>query len=100
MSNLTRREGSIAFATRTPWTLAGGRDPDFNELERRTHHRLLTDPGLADRYRRRFPDRPLADYDDMIRALGHVWECRHDHTLNVTGHLCDACREPRAGAAI
>ena len=77
-----------------------GRRTRFTDLERRTHHRLLTDPGLVARYRRRCPDRPFADYDEMIRALGHVWECRHDHTLNVTGHLCDACREPRAAAAI
>jgi hypothetical protein len=100
MSGLDRRGGSSAYATRTPWTLAGGPDLDFTDLERRTNHRLLTDPALAARYRRRCPDRPDADYDEMIRALGHVWECRHDHTLNVTGHLCDACGESRAAAAI
>jgi hypothetical protein len=99
MPDSHRHEGSSAEATRTPWTLAGGPDPYFDELQRRTNHRLLTDPALVARFLRRHPDRTYADYDEMIRALGYVWECRYDHTLNVTGYLCDGCGEPSSRAA-
>jgi hypothetical protein len=98
MPDPERGERGSAEADRIPWTLAGGPDPAFDELQRRTNHRLLTDPALASRYGRRHPDQPYADYDEMIRALGYVWECRHDHTLNVTGYLCDGCGEPESRA--
>jgi hypothetical protein len=98
MPDPQRQERTSAEATRAPWTQAGGPDPAFDDLQRRTNHRLLTDPVLAARYARRHPDRPYADYDEMIRALGYVWECRHDDTLNVTGYLCNACGEPQSRA--
>jgi hypothetical protein len=87
----------IAIAS-SPWTLAGGPDPDFDDVERELVHVLLTDPGLTERYRRDDPDRPPAGYDAMVRALGYVWDCRHDHTVNATGFRCGGCGEPRGVA--
>jgi hypothetical protein len=27
-----------------PWTIAGGPDPDYDDVDRTVHHALLTDP--------------------------------------------------------
>jgi hypothetical protein len=93
-----RVEGSDVRATGGPWTLSGVPDSDLDDVERQNNHRLLTDPSLAARHRHRFPDRPFADYDEMIRALGYVWDCRHDRTINVTGYRCASCGEQRSTA--
>jgi hypothetical protein len=81
-----------------PWTIAGGPDPDFDDAARTVHHVLLTDPGLLMHFRRRFPKRRDADYDDIVRLLDWVWDCPHDGTANVTGYRCGACERSRASA--
>jgi hypothetical protein len=58
----------------------------------------LTDPDLALRHSRQYPDRRHADYDEIIRALGYVWECAHDAAVNVTGYSCAVCGEQRRSA--
>ena len=81
-----------------PWTLAGGADPDFADATRVRHHARLTDPGLLTCFRTRFPDRANADYDEMVRLLGYVWDCPHDGFANVVGFRCGHCRRSRAEA--
>jgi hypothetical protein len=74
-----------------PWLVSGAPDPDFDDRARRSNHMGLTDPDLAQLHSRRYPDRQHAGYDDMIRALGYVWECAHDAAVNVTGYRCAVC---------
>jgi hypothetical protein len=81
-----------------PWTLAGGADPDFSEVDRNAHHMLLTDPQLFCCFRRHFPDRGQIDYDEMVRCLDYVWDCPDDATANVTGYRCGSCGRTRAKA--
>lgn len=81
------------------WTLAGDPDPDLDDAARATHQMLLTDPNLLFCYRRTYPDHAGADYDEMVRALGHVWDCVADGTANVTGYCCATCGRRRADAA-
>jgi hypothetical protein len=95
MPDLAHRPQRPARAAGTPWTRAGEPDPDFGDEERRRNHLGLTDACLTARFLQRRPYRAHADYDEMIRALGYVWECRHDGTLNVTGYRCAACGERR-----
>jgi hypothetical protein len=95
MPDLAHRPKRRIRAAGTPWTRAGEPDPDFADADRRRNHLALTDPALATRFLRRHPDLAPAGYDEMIRTLGLVWECRHDLTLNVTGHRCATCGERR-----
>ena len=81
-----------------PWTLAGGLDPDFDDVTRNVHQALLTDTSLLTCFRRRFPERRAVDYDEMVRSLGYVWDCPHDGCANVTGYRCAQCGRTRAGA--
>lgn len=74
-----------------PWLVGGGPDPDFDDRARRSNHLGLTDPELVQRYSRRHPDRRHAGYDEIIRALGYVWECERDAAVNVTGYRCAVC---------
>lgn len=39
-----------------------------------------------------------ANYDEMVRLPGDVWECPHDGTANVTGYCCAARRRTRSAA--
>src|SRR3954470_9865650 len=57
-----------------PWTIAGAPDPDFDAADRVMHHRALTDAQLLTRYTQQFADAD-ADYDAIVRRLGHVWDC-------------------------
>jgi hypothetical protein len=86
------------FARRSPrvWTRAGGPDRDFGDNQREATHALLTDPELRDRFDERFPERPDAGYDEMVRLLGYVWDCRYDASANVTGYRCAVCGRTRA----
>jgi hypothetical protein len=81
-----------------PWTISGGQDPDYDEVSRQIHHALLTDPSLLTCFRRRFPDRRDADYDEMVRALEFVWDCPHDGYASVVGFRCGRCTRTRAEA--
>jgi hypothetical protein len=90
MSDLQQLE-AVLLDPRGPWTTAGGPDPDFDEVTRTVHHALLTDPNLLTCFRRRFPERRNADYDEMVRILDYVWDCPHDGTANVTGYRCAGC---------
>ena len=81
-----------------PWTIEGGIDPAFADDVRARNHAHLTDPQLVRRFRRRYPLWRRADYDEMIRALGYVWDCPHDRTANVTGYRCVTCGRGRAQA--
>jgi hypothetical protein len=81
-----------------PWSVAGDPDPDFDDAARVAHHALLTDPNLLTSYRTRFPEQACASYDEMVRALGYVWDCPHDGAANVTGHRCARCGQTLAAA--
>ena len=81
-----------------PWTLAGGPDPDFDDVDRQVHHELLTDSNLLSCFRRRFPEHRHVDYDHMVRLLEYVWDCPHDGTANVTGFRCVRCGRSRTDA--
>jgi hypothetical protein len=81
-----------------PWTLRGWPDPDVSDDVRRRNREALTDPELARRFRRQRPLSVGADYDEMVRVLGHVWDCPVDHTANVTGYCCPGCGRGRAEA--
>ena len=83
----------------SPWSCAGAPDPDFVEADRQTHRTLLTDDRLLLCFRRRFPEHREADYDEMVRWLGWVWDCPRDRTANVTGYCCARCGRTRAAAA-
>src|ERR1700751_5707017 len=95
MPDLAHRPKRRIRAAGTPWTRAGEPDPDFGDADRRSNHLGLTDPELAVRFLRRHPERATADYDEMIRSLAYVCECRNDLTLNVTGYRCATCGERR-----
>jgi len=81
-----------------PWTVCGGPDPDFDDVDRQVHHALLTDPGLLRCFRRRFPNRSETHYDEMVRLLGYVWDCPQDHTASVVGYCCGCCGPTRNSA--
>ncbi len=81
-----------------PWSIAGGPDPDFDVSTRQTARAHLTDPELTTRFRRRFPTHRRADYDEMVRALGYVWDCPIEGTANVTGYRCATCKRTLADA--
>ena len=95
------RNGPLAFLVGgwAPWNCAGAPDPDFDEGDRQTHLTLLSDERLLTCFRRRFPEHGEADYDEMVRWLGWVWDCPHDRTANVTGYCCARCGRTRAAAA-
>src|SRR3954452_14958923 len=78
-----------------PWSVAGGPDPDCSAAVREMHHRALTGADLLERYRRDFSDADRADYDTVVRRLGHVWDCPHDGAANVSGFRCAVCRRVR-----
>ena len=82
-----------------PWTVSGGPDPDFDDVERQAHHALLTDTDLLTCFRRRFPTRGHTHYDEMVRLLGYVWDCPHDGTANVVGYRCGRCGATRASTS-
>src|SRR5689334_3933538 len=82
----------------SPWSIAGGPDPDFDDAARTVHHALLTDPGLRTHFDQRFPQRGRTDYDEMVRLLNWVWDCPHDGAAAVTGFRCGGCRRTRAEA--
>jgi hypothetical protein len=82
-----------------PWTVSGGPDPHCDDAVRDMHHRALTGDDLLDRYRLRFPEGDRADYEDVVRRLGHVWDCPLDGAANVTGFLCAICRGTRTEVA-
>jgi hypothetical protein len=81
-----------------PWSCAGPPDPDFDEADRHTHRTLLTDHRLLTCFRRRFPEHGEADYDEMVRWLGWVWDCPGDWSANVVGYCCARCGRTRAAA--
>src|SRR4051794_7742935 len=80
-----------------PWTIAGDPDPDFDDADRVMHHLALTDRNLLKRYKQQFPDAD-ADYDAIVRRLGHVWDCPEDRAANVAGFRCASCGRTRAQA--
>src|SRR5690349_13885383 len=81
-----------------PWTLEGDIDLNYTDDVRRHNHAALTDARLTTRFRRQFPRVRAAEYDAMIRALGYVWDCACDGTVNVTGFRCATCGHSRAEA--
>jgi hypothetical protein len=87
----------LPYGRCAPWSVAGGSDPDFDDATRAAHHVLLTDPNLLRCFRKRFPDHERADYDEMVRALGYVWDCPHDGAANVTGFRCARCGRTLSG---
>jgi hypothetical protein len=97
MSNLEHRLATLGRHP-GPWTLAGGPDDDFDEIQRNVHQALLTDTNLLTCFRRRFPECGDLDYDEMVRCLDYVWDCPHDRTANVTGYCCAECGRTRASA--
>jgi hypothetical protein len=82
----------------TPWTVSGGPDPDYDDIERRVHHTLLTDSNLLTCFRRRFSGRADTHYDEMVRLLDYVWDCPRDRAANVVGFRCGHCGQTRASA--
>ena len=98
MSELTFRATVFRSRQRAPWTVAGGPDPVFDDVDRRIHHALLTDPLLLRGFRRKFPHRGHVDYDEMVRLLGYVWDCPHDGSASVTGYRCGGCGRTQAAA--
>ena len=98
MSDLSYANAFLGAHQLGPWTVTGEPDPDFDDIERRSHHALLTDPTLLTRFRRRFPSRSDTHYDEMVRLLGYVWDCPRDRTANVVGFCCGHCGQTRAAA--
>ena len=98
MPDLTYRDVFLGERQLGPWTVAGGPDPDFDDIHRQVHHALLTDSNLLTCFRRRFPDRGHSDYDEMVRLLGYVWDCPQDRTANVVGYRCGRCGRTRLAA--
>ena len=98
MSDLSYANAFLGAHQLGPWTVTGQPDPDFDDIERRSHHALLTDPTLLTRFRRRFPSRSDTHYDEMVRLLGYVWDCPRDRTANVVGFCCGHCGQTRAAA--
>ena len=97
MTDLLGSRARLVGTAWAPWTLSGDPDPDYDDEERRRTHSRLTDPALAERYRRR-RRRHSADYDEMVRSLGYVWDCRRDLAANVTGYRCSVCGATRRAA--
>jgi hypothetical protein len=82
-----------------PWTTAGGPDLRYDDATRERHQAWLTDSRLVERFRLIEPDgEPV--YEHMIRALGLVWECPDDATVNVVGHRCAGCGSSREVATL
>ncbi len=98
MSDLSYANAFLGAHQLGPWTVTGEPDPDFDDIERRSHHALLTEPTLLTRFRRRFPSRSDTHYDEMVRLLGYVWDCPRDRTANVVGFCCGHCGQTRAAA--
>jgi hypothetical protein len=98
MSHPLSRRSRFDRTQLAPWTLAGGEDPDIGDATRVRHRALLTDPELLGCFRRRFPDRADATYDQMVRLLGYVWDCPADGFTNVVGYRCGRCGCRRAEA--
>jgi hypothetical protein len=96
MSDLTYRRAFLGVDQLAPWTVCGGPDPDFGDIERQRRHALLTDSTLLTCFRRRFPTRGHTHYDEMVRLLDYVWDCPHDGTANVVGYRCGSCGATRA----
>ena len=96
MSDLTYREAFLSGGQLGPWTVCGGPDPDFDDIEREVHTALLTDSNLLTCFRRHFPTRGHMHYDEMVRLLDYVWDCPHDGTANVVGYRCGTCGSTRA----
>jgi hypothetical protein len=96
MSNSTYRGAFLGPRQLGPWTVSGGPDPDVDDRDRQMHHALLTDPSLLTCFRRRFPTREHAHYDEMVRLLDYVWDCPYDRTANVVGYRCGSCGRTRA----
>ncbi|RKQ93225.1 SnoaL-like protein [Solirubrobacter pauli] len=80
-----------------PWSVAGGPDEGVSDSERCAHCRALTAANLIGAYRRRFPDDARADYDWIIRRMGHVWDCPRDGAANVVGYRCARCGDAQPG---
>src|SRR3954449_4252584 len=98
MLDQTYRRAFVGVDQLGPWTVCGGPDPDFDDIERQRRHALLTDSSLLTCFRRRFPTRGDTHYDEMVRLLDYVWDCPHDGTANVVGHCCGSCGRTRAVA--
>ena len=98
MPDLTYRGWFLGVHQLGPWTVCGGPDPDFDDVDRHVHHALLTDANLLTCFRRRFPRRGHTHYDEMVRLLEYVWDCPHDATANVVGYRCGSCGATRASA--
>jgi hypothetical protein len=81
-----------------PWTLQGWADPDIGDDVRESTREALTDPRLTRRFRRHRPLSRRAEYDEMVRVLGYVWDCPVDQTANVTGYCCPGCGRGRSAA--
>jgi hypothetical protein len=94
-----RRRAALQLSHRAPWTVAGGPDPDYGDGERRNHHTCLTDPALIAPHDMRWRSPSPSEYDSAVRQLGHVWDCAHDGTANVTGYRCARCGRTHAEAA-
>ena len=99
MSDPTYRGAFLGAHQLAPWTVCGGPDPDFDDVERQVHHALLTDSNLLTCFRRRFPLRGKTHYDEMVRLLGYVWDCAHDNTANVVGYRCGRCGATQASTS-
>jgi hypothetical protein len=99
MSDLSYRGAFLSGRQLGPWTVCGGPDPDFDDIEREVHHALLTDSKLLTCFRRRFPTRGYMHYDEMVRLLDYVWDCPFDRTANVVGYRCGSCEQTRAAVA-
>ena len=100
MAHLEHDASASRARRRVPWTLAGGPDPGYDDGGRQVTHALLTDPGLLSVFRRCFPGREDADYDEMVRLLEYVWDCPHDGSANVAGYCCAGCGHTRASASV
>ena len=98
MPALQRRD-HVTIDEPRPWTLEGDVDVDYEDEVRARLHAALTDPRLTQRFHRRYPLSRRAEYHEMIAALGYVWACRYDGTVNVTGYCCAACGRTSAHAA-
>src|SRR6478735_7451683 len=96
----TYRSAFLGVHQLGPWTVSGGPDPDFDDVDRTVHQALLTDPNLLTSFRRRFPRRSDTHYDEMVRLLDYVWDCPHDRTANVVGYRCGSCARTRAAAIV
>src|SRR4051794_1141329 len=98
MPEPTYRSAFLGACQLGPWTVSGGPDPDFDDVDRAVHQALLTDPGLLEGFRRRFPRHSHTHYDEMVRLLDYVWDCPQDRTANVVGFRCGSCGATRASA--